>query len=128
MWRKVSHSFRRKSAPNHSYPDRAPTPEARKLASLLQKWGWNVQLEKWDGYKHIDIAITESKINIEVDGGQHNHNMDQALKDLERTYYSFKKGYVTLRIPNVLVRDEYALQTTAKFIDKFLRASSDQLS
>jgi len=44
-----------------------------------------------DGYKHIDIAIPEAKINIEIDGVHHNYNAQQALSDLKRTYYSFKK-------------------------------------
>lgn len=29
-------------------------------------------MEKFDGFKHIDIAIPEAKVNIEVDGGHHN--------------------------------------------------------
>ena len=107
--------------------DHGATPEARELGKRLAEYGWKVELEKWDGHKHIDIAIVESKVNIEVDGGQHNYSVHQALADLERTYYSFRKGYVTLRIPNVLVRNSDTIKTTAAFIDKFLRASSDQL-
>jgi very-short-patch-repair endonuclease len=103
------------------------TPEARELGRLLKNYGWKVELEKWDGHKHIDIAITEAKVNIEVDGKQHNLSPKQALADLERTYYSFKKGYVTLRIPNVLVRDAATIEDTARFIDKFLRESDWQL-
>lgn len=103
------------------------TPEARELGRLLKGYGWKVELEKWDGHKHIDIAITEAKVNIEVDGSHHNLSPRQALADLMRTYYSFKKGYVTLRIPNVLVRDASAIEHTARFIDKFLRESDRQL-
>jgi len=44
-----------------------------------------------------------------------------------RSYYSFIKGYVTLRIPNCLVRDKVTIEKTAKFINKFLRESDDQL-
>ena len=43
------------------------TPEARELGRLLKSYGWKVELEKWDGHKHVDIAITEVKVNIEVD-------------------------------------------------------------
>ena len=103
------------------------TPEARELGRLLESYGWRVELEKWDGHKHIDIAITEARVNIEVDGRQHNYSSRQALSDLERTYYSFKKGYVTLRIPNVLVRNASTIEETALFIDKFLRESDSQL-
>lgn len=103
------------------------TPEARQLASALMERGVPVQLEKWDGFKHIDIAITESKVNIEVDGQQHNFNTKQALSDLKRTYFSFKKGYLTLRIPNSLVKNRKILEETADFITRFLNESLDQL-
>lgn len=105
----------------------SPTPEASVLGKLLQGYGWNVELEKWDGHKHIDIAIVEAKVNIEVDGKQHNLDKEQALRDLQRTYFSFKKGYVTLRIPNCLVQDAATIERTAKFIDKFLKESDEQL-
>lgn len=50
------------------------TPEASKLGEYLRSFGWNVELEKSDNHKHIDIAITEAKVNIEVDGGQHSYD------------------------------------------------------
>ena len=103
------------------------TPEAQELGRLLKNYGWKIELEKWDGHKHIDIAITEVKVNIEVDGKQHNLDPKQALADLERNYYSFRKGYVTLKIPNVLVRDSETIKITAKFINKFLKESDLQL-
>ena len=82
------------------------------------------RLEKWDGYKTIDIAIPECKINIEVDGLQHNFNADQALSDLQRTYYSFLKGYLTLRVPNSLLEEN--LDDAADYITKFLVAKNKQ--
>jgi very-short-patch-repair endonuclease len=111
--------FVRKVFPKHN--SHQPTPEVKKLGKMLESYGWKVELEKFDGYKHIDIAIPEVKVDIEVDGNQHNWSRRQALADLKRTYYSFKKGYLTLRIPNVLVRDEETAKTTANFIDKFLK-------
>ena len=78
-------------------------------------------LEKSDGYKTIDISVVDAKVNIEVDGPHHSSNPNQALSDLERTYYSFKKGYLTLRIPNSLVRKN--LDQTADCITEFLNAS-----
>lgn len=80
------------------------TQEAMGLYFALKMRGVPAELEKYDGYKHIDIAIPEAKINIEVDGGQHNYDFHQAMADLKRTYYSFRKGYYTIRIPNVIVR------------------------
>ena len=102
-----------------------PTPQALRLGNLLTKYGYKVEFEKYDGYKHIDIAIVKSKVNIEVDGGQH-HGTQQALRDLKRTFYSWDKNYVTLRIPNSLTKDD-TIEETAKYIDKFLKKDRTQL-
>ena len=80
------------------------------------------ELEKWDGFKTIDIAVTDAKVNIEVDGLHHNYSHNQALSDLKRTYYSFKKGYLTLRIPNTLI--EWSVDETADYITEFLNESN----
>ncbi len=101
------------------------TPEARKLYYELKERGVPAQLEKWDGHKTIDIAIPEAKINIEVDGAHHKYSHKQALADLWRTFYSFKKGYVTIRIPNRLIKER--LEETADAITKLLNASLAQL-
>jgi len=96
------------------------TGEAIRLYFALRQRGVPAELEKWDGYKHIDIAIVEAKVNIEVDGVHHNLDTAQALADLKRTYHSFLKGYLTLRIPNALVRTDYHLEETADYIVGFL--------
>ena len=75
--------------------------------------------------KNIDIAIPKHKVNIEVDGMQHSYSEEQALADLKRTFYSFKKGYVTLRIPNKLIQEK--AYETARYIKKFIEASAEQL-
>jgi len=103
------------------------TPQARTIGEILKQKGHNVEYEKWDHYKHIDIAITKCKVNIEIDGPQHNLDPKQALADLKRTYYSFKKGFITLRIPNCLVQTAELMQETANFIDEFLQESKGQL-
>ncbi len=102
-----------------------PTPPALKLGNLLKSMGHKIEFEKYDGYKHIDIAIVKSKVNIEVDGSQH-QGKEQALRDLKRTFYSWNKEYVTLRIPNSLTQDNI-IEETAKYIDKFLKANRNQL-
>ena len=56
---------------------------------------------------------------------QHNFNHKQALKDLKRTFHSFKKGYVTLRVPNKLIQEK--LEETADYITHILNASLEQL-
>ena len=99
------------------------TFEAIRLYFALKLRGVPAEMEKFDGFKHIDIAIPEAKINIEVDGGHHNYNDSQALADLKRTYFSFLKGYYTIRIPNSLVYNEYVLNETADFIVGILNES-----
>jgi len=85
-----------------------------------------VEYEKWDHHKHIDIAITKSKVNLEIDGPQHNLDPKQALSDLKRTYYSFKKNFITLRIPNCLVSNPQITKETAEFIHEFLIEGKEQ--
>ena len=101
------------------------TPEARKLYNALKRERVPAYLEKWDGYKHIDIAIPEAMINIEIDGCHHNLHSNQALADLKRTYHSFKKGYFTLRIPNSLIREH--LNEVVDLVIEILNESNDQL-
>jgi len=101
------------------------SPQAIKLCDALKKMGYDARLEQWDGHKHIDIAIPNLKINIEIDGMQHVYDKKQALADLKRTYHSFKKHYMTFRIPNKLI-DESAYKT-AGYLKKILDASEEQL-
>jgi very-short-patch-repair endonuclease len=109
----------------HQKKKKNSTPETIKLCKTLRKMGINAELEKYDGYKHIDIAIPEVKLNIEVDGMHHAYSHKQALSDLKRTFHSFKKGYVTIRIPNKLIKEK--LYETAKFLKKLIEASEEQL-
>ncbi|WP_276979482.1 DUF559 domain-containing protein [Flavobacterium filum] len=100
------------------------TDESINLYFALRFRGVPAILEKNDGYKTIDIAVPEAKVNIEVDGGHHNFNSQQAMRDLERTLYSYKKGYSTLRIPNSLVK--YNLDQAADKITEYLVVSRDK--
>lgn len=100
------------------------TDYAINLYFSLKDRGVPATLEKSDGFKTIDIAVPDAKVNIEVDGLHHSYDGRQALRDLERTLYSFKKGYSTLRIPNVLA--EYNLDLVASLITEFLVESRKQ--
>lgn len=83
---------------------RAPSKEAADLKQALENRGVRVLVELHDGYKHIDLALPQGKINIEVDGIQHLTNPDQIISDLSRGYYSHKNGFDTMHIPNEMVR------------------------
>lgn len=99
-----------------------PTPQARKLGKKLEQLGnWNIIFEYYDGYKSVDIRLPGPKVDIEVDGLQHVLTKDQALSDIKRTYYSYKNdGFITLHIPNILVRDDETINEAAIFINDFL--------
>ena len=101
------------------------TQEAIDLYIALKLRGVPAELEKFDGHKTIDIAVTEAKVNIEVDGGHHFSSPKQALADLKRTYYAFLKGYLTLRVPNTLIHAN--LDEAADYITDFLSESADEM-
>ena len=103
---------------NNIYSNSSTTPQAIELYFALRRRGVPAELEKWDGFKTIDIAVTQAMVNIEVDGQHHNYSHQQALSDLKRTFYSFQKGFLTLRIPNSLV--EWSIEETADYITEFL--------
>ena len=81
-----------------------PTKEASDLKEELKKRGIKVYVELNDGYKHVDLALPDAKLNVEVDGVQHLTNPHQIVTDLNRGYYSSKLGYSTMHIPNEMIR------------------------
>lgn len=97
-----------------------PTIQATRLANKLKQIGIKCELEKSDGYKHIDIAITKAFLNIEIDGCHHNLDKEQAKRDLNRTFYSYIKGYNTIRIPNSLLKEEQDIEYTAQRIKEMI--------
>jgi len=101
------------------------TEEATRLYLSLKKRGVPAELEKYDGYKTIDIAVVDARVNIEVDGHQHVSNPKQALAELKRTYFSLQKGFLTLRIPTTLIREN--LEETADYITTFLLQNKNKI-
>jgi len=110
---------------NNQLNQSSTTVEAVTLYFKLKEHGVPAELEKHDGYKTIDIAIEDAKVHIEIDGMHHNSNSRQALSDLKRTYYSFKKGYFTLRIPNSLIRND--LDETVDYIIDLLMLNKSRI-
>ncbi len=105
--------------------DNNTSAEAIKLYLSLKKREVPAALEKSDGHKTIDIAVEDARVNIEVDGTQHNSNYNQAFSDLKRNCYSFQPGYFTLKIPTSLIR-EY-LEDTADYVTEFLRINKSKI-
>lgn len=82
---------------------RKPSYHTSKLKDALEGHGLRVLVEVGDGHKHIDLAIPDAHINIEVDGPQHLTNPNQILSDIDRAHYSDLEGYSTIHIPNALI-------------------------
>ena len=77
-----------------------PTKQVLMLADALEKRGVELELEHWDGHKHIDIYIPKDHLYIEVDGVPHYTDHQKMIADFNRDYFSFKGGYFTKRIAN----------------------------
>ena len=92
-------------------------PLERKLyAALLNKGIKGAELQYFDGYKTVDIAIQSARLHIEVDG-PHHAKENHGLSDTWRTYYSLKQSDVlTLRIPNSVVLED--IESAAALITK----------
>lgn len=78
--------------------------EAVQLYYGLKSAGVHPMLEWWDGKKSVDVAISRVKLNIEIDTEYSMMTHEQAINDLEETMHSFKNGFTTIRIPNVLIK------------------------
>ncbi len=78
----------------------APTQEEIDLKNALEALGVRVLSQVPDGYKHIDLAIPDARINIEVDGIKHLTNPYQIIADLKREEGSQELGYSTIHIQN----------------------------
>ncbi len=76
------------------------TPQAISLAVALRGLGIEVEMEHWDGHKHVDLFLPGSGIQIEVDGSQHVTSPKQILTDLKRSHYSDSDGCGTVHIRN----------------------------
>lgn len=97
------------------------THEAILLYLSLKNRYVPVELEKTDGDKTIDIAVTDARVNIEIDRKHRPTNPQQAFTDLHNATYSIDKGFITLRIPNTLVK--HYPDETADYITRFLNSS-----
>jgi very-short-patch-repair endonuclease len=82
-----------------------PTKQVLMLADALEKRGVVLEIEKWDGHKHIDIYIPNDNLYIEIDGLPHSTNVKQIISDFNRDYFSFKDGFFTKHITNEAIEN-----------------------
>jgi very-short-patch-repair endonuclease len=81
-------------------PNIIPTVHCTKLIEALRQRGIELEVEHWDGHKHIDIYIPKDMLYIEIDGMHHITRPDRIIADLNRDYFSFKEGFFTKHITN----------------------------
>jgi very-short-patch-repair endonuclease len=84
-------------------PNVTPTKQAVSLAQALEKRGVKVELEHWDGHKHVDLFIPDARLYIEIDGIQHYTDPKQFKADLTRDHYSDDDKFFTKHISNQLI-------------------------
>lgn len=94
-------------------PNIVPTKFTEELANALRAKGLEIELEHWDGHKHIDIYIPKAAIYIEIDGLHHFTNPDQIEADFKREYYSEMEKLDTIHIPNELIFEHIAMISDA---------------
>lgn len=106
-------------------PKNKPTIQATKLADALKERGINLELEHWDGHKHVDIYIPKALIYIEVDGPLHDIKPKQLVSDFNRDYFSYKEGFFTKHITNEEI--EFHLEEIANAILAVVNKASNTM-
>ena len=81
------------------------TKTQRDLYFELKKRGLFPEFESFDGHKHVDIAIHDAKLYIELDGDHHFSDPEQLEADILRDQFSMDEGYTTRRFSNREVDD-----------------------
>ena len=76
------------------------TENHRSLYFALKKRGVPCEFEAYDGYKHVDIAIHELKLYIEVEGTLNAIDPDQFFAELTNDNLSNQGNYQTKRLNN----------------------------
>lgn len=102
-----------------------PTRQEQMLFEELRRLGVvNIFQQYCDGKKHVDIFDKDAGIAIEIDGLQH-FGSTQALADLKRAFWSFKKeGVITIHLSNELI--EQHLKETARQVAEFLDEAASE--
>ena len=95
------------------------TEQVNKLNKALQDNGIETVLEFSDGHKHVDIAILNAKIFIEIDGLHHYTNPKQIEADFKRNHFSDGDDFDTIHIPNIII--EHHCDAVAKAIAEMVK-------
>jgi len=82
-----------------------PTRQENDLYKALIDKGVKAEQGYWDGHKHVDIAILDAHIYIEVDGNQHFTDPIQIERDFKRYHYSDGDDFNTFYVPNNVIEE-----------------------
>jgi very-short-patch-repair endonuclease len=96
------------------------TKHTQELHDALKNKGINAILEYHDGHKHVDLAIIEARIFIEVDGLHHFTDPNQIIRDFDRDHFSDGDDFDTIHIPNIII--EHHLEEVAKAITDVVKS------
>jgi very-short-patch-repair endonuclease len=99
----MTHQKTNQKTPFYGNQQSKITPQAIRLSKALNDLRVEHELEHFDGYKHVDIAIPSAKLYIEIDGSQHAFSAKQIIADDDRDKGSQKSGWTTKRFPNTYV-------------------------
>jgi hypothetical protein len=92
------------------------TKETLQLYFALKHKGLAVNLEKHYKYKKAEIIIAQAKVHIEVDRSHGQANMAQALLDLKNLPGDARDPFLTLKVPEVLVK--FSMEQTTDLIQR----------
>jgi very-short-patch-repair endonuclease len=107
-------------------PNTKPSKWEEKLNNCLVEKGLKTTPQHWDEHKHIDIAILDAKLYIEVDGWQHLTIVQQIEHDFIRDDYSKKAGFDTIHISNKEIEEN--LENISNAIVKVVKHRQDFLN
>jgi very-short-patch-repair endonuclease len=80
-----------------------PTRQTLALVKALENSGITLEVEYWDGHKHVDIYIPKARLYIEVNGLAHYTDPKQIIADLKRNHFSDGDDFFTMPITNQLI-------------------------
>jgi len=76
------------------------------LFEELRERDYTAILHKNDEHKTIDLTLPDYQINIEIDGHQHNFDLNQKRADYWREFFSEQKSWPTIRVPNECIEED----------------------
>jgi very-short-patch-repair endonuclease/uncharacterized Zn finger protein (UPF0148 family) len=94
------------------------TKTQKELFIALKNRDLDCEYELWNENKHIDIAIHDAKLFIEIDGNHHLTKQKQFINDLKRDKISMSDTYLTRCIGNVDIEEN--LEDIANVIARYV--------